>query len=320
MDCIIPQNYIPVIDVKETEKAVELIKNFFQTNLAKELNLLRISFIQNNSGTGEPNLIHKPISYSVKPENSVSTGGPNVKWKRMALVKYEFNYGEGLYTYLHEICPDQDLDNLHSIYLEQLDWEKIISTEERSQEFLEQIVHQIYSVIKKSEDHIHQNFPFITPILSDQIRFVRKDTLSPLEQIDSICKEYGTVFLMKEDSRECYNDDRHWITPAQNNPRDLNGDLWVWYPLLNRSFKILSIGIRGDSEAPSLEPAQKTDPKNRPVTDLSCDKLPPSIGGEIEQSRLWMFFLRKAHIGEVQSSVWPEDVIKKCNDHNVFLL
>lgn len=230
----------------------------------------------------------------------------------MALVKYEFNYGEGLYTYLHEICPDQDLDNLHSIYLDQLDWERIISIEERSQEFLEQIVNQIYSVIKKCEDHIHQHFPFITPILPDRIRFLHYSSVEP---IDSICKEYGTVFLMKEKPGECY----HSSVPAQNNLPDLNGDLWVWYPLLNRPFKLLSIGINEDSKISSWETAQKADPKNKPdtVVDIAC---PPSIGGEIEQSRLWMFILRKAHIGEVQSSVWPEDIIKKCNDHNVFLL
>jgi aspartate--ammonia ligase len=323
MDCIIPQNYNSIIDARDTEKAIGWIKDFFQDNLAKELNLLRISFVQNSSGTGEPNIIQKPISYALNKENSVTTRGPFVKWKRMALVKYEFSYGEGLYTYLNEVCPDQDLDNLHSIYVDQLDWERIISTEELSLEFLKQIVHQIYAVIKKSEDHVHQNFPFIKPILPDHIQFVHTEEIehkypasSPLEQKDLICKEYGTVFLMKGNHPECYNDDNHCLTPSLNNHPDLNGDLLVWYPLLNRSFKILSIGIREDSDVPQMEADLKMEKKKMPIHD----KLPPSIGGEIGQSRLCMFFLRKAHIGEVQSSIWPEDIVKKCNENNVFLL
>lgn len=316
-NCIIPSNYESIINIRETQRAVRLIKEYFQVNLARELNLLRILFVNSNSETNEG------LEYDLKLNNPSLSQQNMVKWKKMTLAKYGFSSGEGFYTNLNTIRLDGDFDNLHSIYADQWDWERIIAKEEGSLDFLQYIVKKIFAVIKKSEYYICENYPLIKPILPDDIRFfhakeleeefpklprTKQETLK-----NSICREYGTVFLIDSGSNDDFSDENQ---PVEKNEYDLRGDILVWYPLLNRSFEVSSIGIRIESE--TLHPGESGyDSRTVRLSEL---KLPPTIGGGIEQSRLCMFFLRKVHIGEVQPSIWPEEVVKKCHQNNVVLL
>ncbi len=341
---IIPKNYKNLLDIKETERAIRLIKEFFQINLSFELNLLRVTaplFVTAGSGINDDlDGEEKPVAFNIK---SMNHAGAEVvqslaKWKRMMLADYGFQPGTGLYTDMNAIRPDEDLDNLHSIYVDQWDWERIIAEKERNLEFLKKIVRQIYSVIKRTEKYICHHYAVIHPVLPDNITFIHSEELldmfpdlTPIEREKEICKKYGAVFLigigaelkdgLPHDGRAPDYDD--WTTQINEKYQGLNGDILVYYPTLKCAYELSSMGIRVDKKA-LLNQLRICGCEERKELyfhkRLINGELPLSIGGGIGQSRLCMFYLRKAHIGEIQSSIWPDEMRQKCWDNDIFLL
>ncbi|EGT3615377.1 aspartate--ammonia ligase [Clostridium perfringens] len=331
----IPQGYKPLLSLRETEVAIKELKDFFENSLAKNLNLTRVSaplFVNECSGLNDDlNGIERPVSFDMKamPELNIQIVHSLAKWKRLALHRYEFKHGEGLYTDMNAIRRDEDLDNIHSIYVDQWDWEKIITKEERNLETLKETVKSIYKAFKDSEDFITSKYPHIEKILPKEIKFItsqeledRYPTFTDKEKETAICKEFGAVFIIgiggklasgkKHDDRSPDYDD--WT---------LNGDLLFYYPLFDEAIELSSMGIRVDEESllKQLEIAGCVDRKDLPFHKMLLEgKLPYTIGGGIGQSRICMFFLRKAHIGEVQASMWDEDMIRKCEENNIHLL
>lgn len=332
---ILPDNYSTALDIQETERAIKDIKDFFEKGLAKALNLSRVSaplFVRPETGLNDDlNGVERPVSFEVLciGNNRVEVVHSLAKWKRMALRRYKFNTNEGLYTDMNAIRRDEDTDNLHSIYVDQWDWEKILLKEERHTDTLKNIVKSIYSVFKDTEAHIYSKYQSIKPFLPEEITFIttqeledRYPHLTPKEREDAIAKEHKAVFLMniggvlksgeKHDGRAPDYDD--W---------SLNGDIIFWYPTLDRSFELSSMGIRVDEEAllKQLEIAGCEERKEMDFhKDLLEGRLPYTIGGGIGQSRLCMYFLQKAHIGEVQASIWPNEMVKLCREKNIDLL
>jgi aspartate--ammonia ligase len=332
---IIPPDYNPALSVRETETAIKKIKDFFEAALAAELNLSRVSaplFVRPETGMNDNlNGVERPVSFDVKAidGNTVEIVHSLAKWKRMALAKYGFNVGEGLYTDMNAIRRDEDLDNLHSIYVDQWDWELVINKQDRNEETLKAIVKKIFHALKKTEDYVAEQYPQIPRILPEEIFFITTQeledmypTLSPKEREDAIAKEKKAVFVMqiggvlksgkKHDGRAPDYDD--WA---------LNGDIILWYPLLERAFEISSMGIRVDEDSliSQLKEAGCEERKEMKFhKDLLEGKLPYTVGGGIGQSRICMYFLKKAHIGEVQSSVWPDSMIEICENANIYLL
>lgn len=332
---ILPDNYSTGLNIQETERAIKDIKDFFERELAKALNLSRVSaplFVRPETGLNDNlNGIERPVSFEVLciDNKRVEIVHSLAKWKRLALEKYQFEVHEGLYTDMNAIRRDEETDNLHSIYVDQWDWEKIILKEERHRDTLINIVKSIYSVLKETEIHICNKYSTIERFLPEKITFIttqeledRYPDLSAKEREDAIAKEYKAVFIMniggalksgkKHDGRAPDYDD--W---------SLNGDIIFWYPLLDRSFEISSMGIRVDKEAllKQLEIAncqERVDMKFH--QDIVNGILPYTIGGGIGQSRLCMFFLNKAHIGEVQASIWEDRMIEVCKEKNINLL
>lgn len=341
---IIPEMYESLLDIKETEVAIKSIKDFFQINLAKSLRLTRVTaprFVISGIGINDDlRGVEIPVSFLVEGVGHVKAEIVHslAKWKRMALSDYGFKLGEGLYTDMDAIRAQEDLDNLHSIYVDQWDWESIIKKEDRNLEFLKRIVRKIYDVMRKSELFIYKNYPQIEPILPEEIVFVHSEDLvekypdlSPTERENAICKEYGAVFIIgiggklqdgkPHDERAPDYDD--WSTATTGYYSGLNGDILVWYPLLKTALEISSMGIRVDIEAleRQLEITGTTERKKLIWHKrLLSGEFPLTIGGGIGQSRLCMFTLRKAHIGEVQCSIWPEKMILNCRKRGIFLL
>ncbi len=340
----IPDHYKPLLNLKETEKAIRLIKEFFQINLAVELNLIRVTaplFVKAGTGINDDlNGVEKPVSFNVKAlENmGVEIVQSLAKWKRMMLADYGINHGEGIYTDMNAIRPDEILDNLHSIYVDQWDWEQVISTEERNLNFLKCIVRKIYQVIKRTEKYISQQYDIIQPILPEEVTFVHSEeleekysNLTPQERERIICKKHGSVFIIgiganlkngkPHDGRAPDYDD--WSTPTYNGYKGINGDILVYYPILDIAYELSSMGIRVDAEALKRQLQITGDIDREKLLfhkRLLNGELPQSIGGGIGQSRLCMFYLRKAHIGEIQASIWPDEMIQKCREYNIFLL
>lgn len=341
-ELIIPE-YKTILSLRETEKAIKIIKDYFEDELAKSLNLERVSaplFLERGSGVNDDlNGLERKASFEIKEAGCIAEGLFSLaKWKRMKLAEYEFKIGEGLYTDMNAIRCDDTLDNLHSAYTDQWDWEKTISKKDRNLEFLKKTVKDIYRVIKKTENMICEKYPQINPILPEDIIFIHTEDLideypklSPREREDNVVKKYRAIFLIGiggelkdstiHDGRAPDYDD--WTTPTSQGKKGLNGDILVWYPLLNKSFELSSMGIRVDKEAmlKQLKIRKAEDRLNKEWHKrLINGDFPLSIGGGIGQSRLCMFFLRKAHIGEVQSSVWPEEMKTKCKESGIRLL
>ncbi len=340
----IPNQYRSLLNLKDTEKAIRLIKEFFQVNLAVELNLIRVTaplFVKAGTGINDDlNGIEKPVSFKVKDleEMEVEVVQSLAKWKRMMLADYGFKQDEGLYTDMNAIRPDETLDNLHSLYVDQWDWERVISSEQRNLEFLKCIVRKIYEVIKRTEKYIAQQHEAIHPILKDEITFIHSEQLegqypdlTPMEREKLICQKYGSVFIIgiggdlkngkPHDGRAPDYDD--WSTPTYNGYRGLNGDILVYYPLLDIAYELSSMGIRVDAEALRRQLQIKDEVDREQLLfhrRLLDGDLPLSIGGGIGQSRLCMFYLRKAHIGEIQSGIWSDEMIQTCRQNNIFLL
>jgi len=341
---VIPNHYQPILNLKETEKAIRLIKEFFQINLSVELNLIRVTaplFVEAGTGINDDlNGVERPVSFQIKAMNGllVEIVQSLAKWKRMMLADYGFKQGEGLYTDMNAIRPDEILDNLHSIYVDQWDWERVMSPEQRNVDFLKTIVQKIYDVIKRTEKYISQQFEGIHPILPDEISFIHSEELeqqfpqlTPVEREKEVCRKFGAVFIIgiggklkngkPHDGRAPDYDD--WSTPSNSQYKGLNGDILVYNPILGCAYELSSMGIRVNAEAleRQLEITGNSDRKNLTFHKrLLQGELPLSIGGGIGQSRLCMFYLRKAHIGEIQASLWPEEMIETCCQNNIVLL
>jgi len=341
---IIPSGYKPLLSLKETEAAIRGIKEFFQVVFPVELNLDRVTaplFVQAGTGINDDlNGIEKPVSFNIKNMNNleVQIVQSLAKWKRMMLADYGYSVGEGIYTDMNAIRPDEILDNLHSIYVDQWDWERVISEEERSLDFLKNTVRRIYRILRQTEKFICKEYTSIKPLLPEEITFIHSEelgekypSLTPKEREDEVCKKYGAVFVIgiggeladgkPHDGRAPDYDD--WVTPTVNGYRGLNGDILFWYPLLNGAYEVSSMGIRvnRDSLLKQLEITGHTDRKDLLFhRRLLKGELPLSAGGGIGQSRLCMFYLRKAHIGEIQCGIWPGEMIEKCRESNITLL
>jgi len=341
---ICPKNYKNLLYLKQTERAIRLIKEFFQTNLSFELNLLRVTaplFVKAGTGINDDlNGIERPVSFNIKAldETKVEIVQSLAKWKRMMLADYGFQPGTGIYTDMNAIRPDEVLDNIHSLYVDQWDWERVISKKERNLELLKCIVNKIYDVIRRTEKYVAHNYSVITPILPETITYFHSEELldmypglNPMEREYQVCKKYGAVFIIgigaeladgkAHDGRAPDYDD--WSTPSNGKFVGLNGDILVYNPILDCAYELSSMGIRVDKKAllRQLEISNSLERKELYFHQrLLNSELPLSIGGGIGQSRLCMYFMRKAHIGEIQSSIWSDEMIKKCRKHNIILL
>jgi aspartate--ammonia ligase len=340
----IPKNYKSILSLKETEKAIKLVKDTFQQNLSAELKLRRVTaplFVLKGTGINDDlNGVENKVAFPVKDMNNAVAEIVNslAKWKRIALADYGIEKGYGIYTDMNAVRPDEDLDNIHSLYVDQWDWELVISKEERTLEFLKYIVRKIYEVLKRTEFVIYENYSLLEPILPDEITFIHSEELqllypklNPRDREKEAVKKYGAIFVigiggvladgLPHDGRAPDYDD--WVTPTRTGYRGLNGDIIIWNPILESAFEISSMGIRVDKEAllKQLEISKTTERKDLYFHKrLINEELPLSVGGGLGQSRICMYYLRKAHIGEIQSSIWSESMIQECKENNIFLV
>lgn len=335
MSLILPENYDPHLTVRETQEAIKYIRDTFQKEFGREMNLERISaplFVERSSGLND-NLsgVERPVQFDIKgiKGETVEVVQSLAKWKRLALHKYQFQAGEGLYTNMNAIRRDEDLDNLHSCYVDQWDWEKVITREERTLETLMETVRHIFVIIKHMEHEVWYKYPNAVKKLPEEIHFITSQELldrypdkTPKERENLICKEYGCVFLMKIGDA-LTNGEPHDGRAPDYDDWSLNGDILFWFEHLQCALEISSMGIRVDEKAleEQLRKAGCEDRKTLPYHRMLLDgELPYTIGGGIGQSRLCMLLLDRAHVGEVQASIWPQDMIETCRRHKIFLL
>ncbi len=339
----IPKDYSSFLSPKETEKAILLIKDYFQQNLAFELDLMRVTaplFVQAGTGINDDlNGIEQPVSFRISGMDNTTAEIVQslAKWKRLMLADLDIEPGKGLYADMNAIRPDEVLDNVHSLYVDQWDWEKVISPQQRHLETLKQVVRRIYDVIRRTEKYIchHYDMP---PILPEDITFFHSEDLlarypnfSSKEREKAACKEFGAIFVIgignvlkhgeAHDGRAPDYDD--WSTPTGGGYTGLNGDIVVYNPVLESAFELSSMGIRVDKEALLRQLGIRNATERKELyfhKRLLDDTLPLSIGGGIGQSRLCMLYLKKAHIGEIQSSIWPDEMVETCRKQNIFLL
>ena len=345
MNLYIPKNYRNILgDQEATEKAIKSVKDMFQDNLSAQLALLRVTApMVVLSGTGindELNGVERPVNFPIKDmqERRAEVVHSLAKWKRLKLKEMSIAPGRGIYTDMNALRPDEELDNIHSIYVDQWDWEQVIRPEDRHLGFLKQTVRRIYEAIKVTENKLFVEFPQIVPELPEDIHFVHAEELvqlypgrTPKERENEIVRRYGAVFIIgiggdlsdgaPHDGRAADYDD--WSSPNEEGFKGLNGDILVWNHILQRPFELSSMGIRVDAAALHRQLAIKGElaKENLPFhRSLLAGELPCTIGGGIGQSRLCMFLLRKAHIGEIQSSIWPEEMVRQCADAGIKLV
>lgn len=329
----IPEGYEPHLNLRETEVAIKKVKDFFERDLAIELNLTRVSaplFVDRESGLND-NLSGKerPVSFDVFSGKNFEIVHSLAKWKRYALKMYGFENGEGLYTDMNAIRRDEDTDNIHSIFVDQWDWEKIIQKEDRTEKYLKKTVKLIYSALRHTEYYITKEYNFIGSQLPEKITFITSSELeekypdkSRKEREYLAVKEYGAIFLMQIGGKLKDGEPHDGRAPDYDD-WTLNGDIIVYYPLLDIALELSSMGIRVDEEAmeKQLKESGCEDRKSLPFHKaLLAGELPYTIGGGIGQSRMCLFFLRKAHIGEVQSSYWDEETVRYCKENGAELL
>ena len=345
MPLVKPAGYRNLLDnVENTEKAIKLVKDMFQQNLSAQLALLRVTApMVVLSGTGindDLNSVERPVSFPIRDmgERRAEVVLSQASWKRLKLAEMAVAPGRGIYTDMNALRPDEELDNIHSLYVDQWDWEKVITREQRTVSFLKQTVRRIYEAIKVTENRLYVEFPQIVPMLPEEIRFIHAQRLldlypdkTPKERENEIVRRYGAVFVMgigaplsdgrPHDGRAADYDD--WSTPGEDGYPGLNGDILLWNPLLESAFEVSSMGIRVDerSLARQLELRGERDKESLYFhRKLLAGELPCTIGGGIGQSRLCMFLLRKAHIGEIQSSIWPESMRRECSEAGIELV
>ena len=332
---IIPEGYKSPQTIRETEVAIKEVKDYFERALADALNLTRVSaplFVAPETGLNDNlNGVERPVAFGIKEQGDreVEVVHSLAKWKRMALRDYGFNPGEGLYTDMTAIRRDEETDNFHSIYVDQWDWEKVIEKKDRTVDTLKETVFRIYMAIKQTEYYMCGKYHFMDPFLPDQITFMTTQELLDLypdktakERESLIARDKGAVFLMQIGD-ELSNGEKHDGRAPDYDDWSLNGDIIVYYPVLDCALELSSMGIRVDEEAMAsqLEKAGCPERAEMPFQkDILSKNMPYTIGGGIGQSRICMFFLQRAHIGEVQSSVWPEDVRAEAKAHGVNLL
>ncbi|HKL80371.1 MAG TPA: aspartate--ammonia ligase [Mobilitalea sp.] len=335
MKLIIPDGYQPELDIKETEIGIKYVKDYFERELAKQLKLTRVSaplFVKPESGLNDNlNGVERPVSFGIKEQDEavVEIVHSLAKWKRQALKRYNFHKGEGLYTDMSAIRRDEETDNIHSLYVDQWDWERIIDKKERNLDTLRDIVEHVYIALKNTEKYISEKYDYIGEILPEKITFVtsqeledRYPTLSSKDREYMIAKEVGAVFIMQIGGA-LNSGERHDGRAPDYDDWKLNGDIIVYYPQLDIALELSSMGIRVDEESlqKQLEISGCLDRAKLPFQKaLLMGELPYTIGGGIGQSRICMFYLRKAHIGEVQSSVWPGDVMEEADRRGIPLL
>lgn len=334
MPVILPEGYKPHLTVRQTQIAIKKVKDFFQNDLANQLNLRRVSaplFVDAESGLNDDlSGVERPVSFDLG-----ETGGKYAvvhslaKWKRMALRRYGFSVGEGLYTDMNAIRRDEITDNIHSVFVDQWDWEKVMRHEERTQAYLEKTVRYIYDALRQTENYIADDYNFIDKLLPEDITFItaqeledRYPTLTPKERELRAVKEYGAVFLQGIGGKLASGNKHDGRAPDYDD-WSLNGDIIVYYPVLDMALELSSMGIRVDEETMlrQLKEAGCTERAALPFhSALLRGELPYSVGGGIGQSRMCMFFLRKAHIGEVQCSSWPRETYRICAENGIPLL
>ena len=333
---ILPPDYRDLLGSAEAnERAIKAVKDMFQQNLSAQLALLRVTApMVVLSGTGindDLNGVERPVSFPVKglDGSRAEVVHSLAKWKRLKLAQLGIAPGRGIYTDMNALRPDEELDNLHSIYVDQWDWEKVIRPEDRNLDYLKRTVRRIYEAVKVTENRLYVEFPQIAPVLPDEIFFIDSEELlqrypgmGPKERENAICRERKAVFVIgigaplsdgkPHDGRATDYDD--WT---------LNGDLLLWNPVLQSAFEISSMGIRVDAESLHRQLASRGETARESLyyhRELLAGRLPQTIGGGIGQSRLCMYLLRKAHIGEIQSSLWPEDMRKACAEAGIELV
>lgn len=332
---MIPENYKSDLNLHDTQVAIKTVKDFFQKTLSERLNLLRVSaplFVTPYSGLNDNlNGVERPVSFGIREQNDAQAEIVHslAKWKRYALKKYGFTYGEGLYTDMSAIRRDEDTDNIHSIYVDQWDWEKIIKKEERTVETLQNVVRTVYKALKKTEKYMSIEYDYIEEILPKEIFFITTQELedmypgcTPKEREYKIAKLKGAVFIMQIGGALASGEKHDGRAPDYDD-WTLNGDIIVYYPVLDIALELSSMGIRVDENAllRQLETAGCPERAELPFQKAVLNhEVPYTIGGGIGQSRICMFYLRKAHIGEVQASLWPEDVMKEALANGIQLL
>ena len=345
MALYIPDNYTNLLgSLENTEKAIKAVKDMFQDNLSAQLALLRVTApMVVMSGTGlndDLNGVEKPVSFLVKDMDSRQAEVVHslAKWKRIKLAQMDVKPGRGIYTDMNALRPEEELDNIHSIYVDQWDWEKVISEDQRTLAYLKKAVRRIYEAIKVTENKLYVEFPQMEPMLPEDVFFIHSEQLLQLypdmsskERENAIVKEHKAVFIIgighdlsdgrPHDGRSSDYDD--WSTPNDDGYLGLNGDLLLWNPVLESAFEVSSMGIRVSPEALERQLVIRGEESKSGLLYhrmLLEGKLPYTIGGGIGQSRLCMYLLRKAHIGEIQSSVWPEDMRMKCHEAGIDLV
>ena len=342
---ILPKNYQNQLgNLENTEKAIKTVKDMFQINLSAQLALLRVTApMVVLSGTGindDLSGVERPVNFPIKHigERRAEVVHSLAKWKRLKLAQLGTAPGRGIYTDMNALRPDEELDNLHSIYVDQWDWEKVITPQQRNLAFLKQTVRRIYQAIKITENRLYVEFPQLEPILPDDIEFIHAEQLlqlypdlSPKERENMIVRQHKAVFIIGiggelsdgsiHDSRAADYDD--WSTPNEDGFEGLNGDILLWNPVLESAFEVSSMGIRVDEKALKLQLERRGQQEREKLyyhEKLLRSELPLTIGGGIGQSRLCMYLLRKAHIGEIQSSIWPEEMQAQCAAAGIELL
>lgn len=341
---IINKEYKRVLDRRQTEHGIKLVKDFFQQNLSTELRLQRVTaplFVLKGLGINDDlNGTERPVTFPILDLGDAKAEVVHslAKWKRLTLAEYEIEPGYGIYTDMNAIRADEELDNLHSLYVDQWDWEAVITNEERTVSHLKNVVERIYAAILRTEYLACETYPQLKAFLPRKIHFIHSEELlqmypdlTPKEREDAICRKWGAVFIIgiggrlsdgkKHDGRAPDYDD--WTTMGENGRAGLNGDILIWYPILNRSFELSSMGIRVDKEALLRQLALEGKEDRKELyfhRQLLDGKLPLTIGGGIGQSRLCMVLLHKAHIGEIQASIWPEDMRRECAEAGMPLI
>ena len=332
---MIPKDYKSALNLYDTQIGIKTVKDFFQIQLAKELHLLRVSaplFVEPSSGLNDNlNGVERPVSFGIKEQGDAPAEVVHslAKWKRFALQKYGFSMGEGLYTDMSAIRRDEQTDNIHSIYVDQWDWEKIIDRQDRNIDFLKETVRTIYRVLRKTEKYMAIQYDYITEILPEDIFFITTQELenmfpdaTPKQREYHIARAKGAVCVMQiGDLLE--SGEKHDGRAPDYDDWSLNADIVVYYPVLDIALELSSMGIRVDKDAltSQLEKAGCPERAELPFQKAVLEETVPfTIGGGIGQSRICMFYLRKAHIGEVQSSIWPPEVVKEAQANGVQLL
>lgn len=339
-----PVDYKPLLTMRQTEQGIKLIKDFFQQNLSTELRLHRVTaplFVLKGLGINDDlNGVERPVTFPIKDLGDAEAEVVHslAKWKRLTLAEYNIEPGYGVYADMNAIRADEELDNLHSLYVDQWDWEMVMTREQRNLDFLKDIVRRIYAAIRRTEYLVCESYSVIKPFLPSEIHFIHSEDLLQMypdkdvkERENLICKKYGAVFIIgigdklsdgkPHDGRAPDYDD--WTTPNSDGHKGLNGDILIWYPMLNRAVELSSMGIRVDKEA-LLRQLKLTGQESRVSLyfhkKLLAGELPLSIGGGIGQSRLCLVLLHKAHLGEIQASIWPEDMIKECEEMGMAII